>query len=73
MCCVCGGGSTGGRLSLAAKYLEGDSIAGKYLPQSFRNKTVVFLSVALFMVILVSCLIIKVRRSRKGLDDYQVA
>ena len=33
MCCVCGGGYTQESLSLAAKYLGKDSIAGKYLPK----------------------------------------
>ena len=120
MCCVCGGGFTGGRLSLSAKYFGKDSIAGKYIPQdisytgyaaiavlalptflfltlsspflliaqmlgvdfmkgydkiiaeSFKNE-ILPLSVALFMVLLVSCVIIKIRYSRKGRDDFQVA
>ena len=120
MCCVCGGGYTYESLSLAAKYLGKDSIAGKYLPQDisyagyaaiavFGLPTLLFmtlsspflliaqmlgadfmkghekiivaslkneilpLSVALFMVLLVSCVIIKTRNSRKGRDDFQVA
>ena len=117
MCCVCGGGYTEERLSLAAKYLGKDSITGKYLPQDisyagyaaiavFALPTLLFLtlsspflliaqmlgadfmkghekiiveslkneilplSVALFMVLLVSCVIIKTRNSRKGRDDF---
>ena len=114
MCCVCGGGDGNTRvsLSLAAKYLGKDSIAGKYLPQDisyagyaaiavFALPTLLFmilsspflliaqmlgadfikgheeiiaeiipLSVALFMVLLVSCVIIKTRNSRKGRDDF---
>ena len=108
MCCVCGGGFTEESLSLAAKYLGKDSIAGKYLPQdisyagyaaiavfalpsililaasssflliaqmleadflrghekiivaSLKNE-ILPLSVALFMVLLVSCVIIRTR------------
>jgi len=59
---------------LIGYFYEVDFIKGqeKVIVESLKSELIP-LSVALLMVILVSCVIIKTRNSRKGRDDYQVA
>ena len=59
---------------LLGYFYEVDFLKGqeKIIIESLKSE-IIPLSVALFMVILVSCVIIKARNSRKGRDDYQVA